>query len=88
MKPGASGNEHADAKAVNASAADFEAILSTQNIPVESGTISLPDDIYTLGLVLRYQADGAEKLEYVEFPDTVSFTILSMQFLSAVNPTE
>lgn len=79
MSAGASGVEHADAACANASSADFEVVLSSQN---------LPDDIYTLGLILQYKTGDGEKLEYVEFPQTVSFTVLNNQFLGDVQVTD
>jgi hypothetical protein len=63
----------------NASAADFEVILSAEN---------LPDDIYSLGLIFNYKANGQDKFDYVELPETVTFTVLSSQFLGDVQLTD
>ena len=79
MKSGVSGVDHADAQCANASACDFEIFLSTA---------SLPDDIYSLGMVIQYKVGGADKFEYVEFPETCTFTVLNRQFLGDVALTD
>lgn len=79
MQSGISGVDHADAQCANASACDFEVFLSTS---------SLPDDIYSLGMVIQYKADGADHYEYVEFPETCTFTVLNHQFLGEVALTD
>lgn len=79
MQSGISGVDHADAQCANASACDFEVFLSTS---------SLPDDIYSLGMVIQYKVDGADRFEYVEFPVTCTFTVLNHQFLGEVALTD
>lgn len=79
MQSGVSGVDHTDAKCANAANCDFEVFLSTA---------SLPDDIYSLGMVIQYKADGADHFEYVEFPETCTFTVLNRQFLGEVALTD
>ncbi len=79
MKSGVSGVDHTGAQCANASACDFEIFLSTA---------SLPDDIYSLGMVIQYKVGGADKFEYVEFPETCTFTVLNRQFLGDVALTD
>lgn len=79
MQTGISGLDHADAQCANAANCDFELFLSAA---------SLPDDIYSLGMVIQYKVDGADKFEYVEFPETCTFTVLNRQFLGEVALTD
>ena len=57
---GISGVDHADAQCANAGS-DFEVVLNAA---------ALPDDIYTLGLVLQYTVNGETKLDYIALPST------------------
>ena len=79
MKSGVSGVDHTGAQCTNASACDFEIFISTA---------SLPDDIYSLGMVIQYKVGGEDKFEYVEFPETCTFTVLNRQFLGDVALTD
>ena len=76
---GISGVDHADAQCANASGADFEVVLNAA---------ALPDDIYTLGLVLQYTVNGETKLDYIALPSTQSFTVLNTVFLGDVSVSE
>lgn len=79
MSKGVSGMSHDGALCQNADAADFEVVLSADQIP---------EDIYALGLVISYKVDGEQKFDYVEYPAAVSFTILNGQFLGDVALTD
>ncbi len=76
---GISGVDHADAQCANAANSDFEFVLNSA---------SLPDDIYTMGLVLQYTVNGETKLDYVALPTAQSFTVLNTLFLGSVTVTE
>ncbi len=76
---GISGVDHADAQCANASGADFEVVLNAA---------ALPDDIYTMGLVLQYTVNGETKLDYIALPSTQSFTVLNTVFLGDVSVSE
>lgn len=79
MGEGLSGVDHEDAACANASAADFEVVVSAGNIP---------EDIYSLGLVISYKVDGTQKFDYVEYPASATFTVLNGQFISDVALTD
>lgn len=72
---GISGIDHSSAQCSNASASDFEAILDVSQFP---------DDIYTLGMVFNYTANGSSLTEYYVFPSTATFTVLNGQVISEI----
>lgn len=76
---GISGKNHESAQCTNPSGADFEFVLS-------SGL--LPDDIYSMGLVLQYSVNGETKLDYIDLPSQQSFTVLNGIFLGDIPVSE
>lgn len=76
---GISGKNHEGAQCVNPSGADFEFVLSSS---------MLPDDIYSMGLVLQYTVNGETKLDYIDLPAQQSFTVLNSVFLGDIPLSE
>lgn len=78
MDEGISGVEH-ETVCVNAANTDFEVVLSAKQ---------LPEDIYSLGMVIQYKIEGADRFEYAEYPESCTFTVLSGKFLKEVALTD
>ena len=77
---GLSGVDHSGALCVNVESSDFRVILDGSQ---------LPDDIYSMGIVFWYtDLQGEGHLDYLLFPDDVSFTVLNGRFLSDVPTTD